>query len=861
MIKQFDLSALNRSSIPYPHKLNRIVDKKFRDTPDPEDDGKEVNRYVMSRIICSMLNDYSEEPDFVKEETNFTSLKGLSEEDWDDFKQAFMKRVSKNLGVTDLNLDKYTFAWTREEKREVKAFVDAVWRQISEEEPEEETSSKEDLDSEFKDLEDVDTGSSKEDDEDDDKKSDDKSKSKKEDDDDAEDEEEEEGDDESSSKSKKKDDEDDDDDDDDKDDEDEDEEDDSDDEDESTDEEDEEDEDDEKESKSKSKSKKDDDEDEDDDSEDEEEDDDSEDDDDKDEDDEESDSKSKSKKKEEDSDKEEDDDEDKSSKSKDEKSEEFLSELFGQTPADRLNKYREKLNRIRQAIHNGDNDTGCISYPLSSTNQWLYNPEDDTTPIKLPSPRVTLDYLNKVGRTIDMVVKFIHNSQRDSKNAASLRRVFESVILLKISAMFKGQVSFNGSSIRDTYLETYSKPVKWPNSEWYTCTLKYNVPSYVTDGYNLLDSAFIAFGAYALIQDRQLPMYNVIDALSVWYGKVVDGFIRIIRTLHKNTPVVHKDSPEADRLEQKIRATVIRNIREVEESQYPVAAWDSSAFTKDLRQLEMYRNYIRALDIPASNEGLGTGLLKVFIGVTDTFLKVGNTFKTNVFKFYKSLKRSEMRYYFESHTTMCLKVEGVPITTVSGLDVPIPSGMKGTYQNAVLSMEQVYGSLDMISFAQGTLASLIDLRRKLMRSEEYKNTMVPMENIMNQRAGSLPQMRLTLDKVFTNQKTPLTTNFMNVYKSMKEFKDVRVSLLDMEKYLADVNKMVNLVDDTNTVLADIISYLSEDSEVDKTMVASMINIVKFLANSYDLYGVTSTRQMAVEHNHIGSIGHIWSNIK
>lgn len=857
MIKQFDLSALGESSYYRPNRTHKIVtDKKFRNTPEPDDDGNEVNRYVLSRIICSMLNDYSEEPDFVKEDTNFTSLKGLDKEDWDDFKQAFVKRVSKNLGVTDLDLEKFTFAWTREDKREVKSFVDAVWNQISEEEPEDETSSKEDLDSEFKDLEDVDTGSSKEDDEDDDKKSDDKSKSKKEDDDGAEDEDDdddEEDVEESKSDSKKKDDSDD-----------EDEEDEEEDkkkskpkdkekdEDESEDEEDDESEDkdeddkksdkeDEEESKSKSKSKKDDEDEDDEDTEDED-------------DDEESDSESKSKKKDK-------DEEDKSSKSKNEKSEEFLSELFGQTPADRLNKYREKLNRIRQAIHNGDIKTGCISYPLSSTNQWLYNPEDDTTQIRLPSPRVTLDYLNKVGKTIDMVVKFIHDSQRDSKDAASLRRVFESVILFKISVMFKGQVNFNGSSIRDTYLETHSKPVKWPNSEWYTCTLKYNVPSYVMDGYNLLDSALVAFGAYALTQDRKLPMYNVIDALSVWYGKVVDGFIRIIRTLYENTPVVHKDSPEADRLEQKIRATVVRNIREVEESRYPVATWDSSAFTKDLRQLEMYRNYVRALNISASNEGLGTGLLKVFIGVTDTFLKVGNTFKTNVFKFYKSLKRSEMRYYFESHTTMCLKVEATPITSVSKLDVPIPSGMKGTYQNAVVSMEQTYESLDMLSFAQGTLASLIDLRRKLMRNEDYKTTMVPMENIMNQRATAIPQMRLALDKVFTSQKTPITTNFMNVYKSMKEFKDVRMSLLDMEKYLADVNKMVNLVDDTNTVLADITTYLSEDSEVDKTMVASMINIVKYLANSYDLYGVTTTRQMAVEHNHIGSIGQIWSNIR
>ena len=292
---------------------------------------------------------------------------------------------------------------------------------------------------------------------------------------------------------------------------------------------------------------------------------------------------------------------------------------------------------------------------------------------------------------------------------------------------------------------------------------------------------------------------------------------------------------------------------------YPITPWDSSAFQEELRQLRMIHNYLRNLD-SVSNEGVGTGLLKMFIAVTDTFLRVGNTFKTNVFKFYKSLKRSEMRYYFESHMTMCLKVESLPITDVSSIQIPIPSGMKGTYQNAILSMEQVYSVLDMESFAKGVLAAMIDLRRKLMRSEPYKDVLVPMENIMNQRVNSIKQLKGAMDKVFTSQKTPPDTKFIDVYKSMKEFKDVRVSLLDMEKYLADVNKMVNMVDDTNTVLADITSYLSEDSEVDKPMITSLINIVNYLATSYDVYGATTTHQMTVEHNHIGSIGRLWASM-
>lgn len=294
-------------------------------------------------------------------------------------------------------------------------------------------------------------------------------------------------------------------------------------------------------------------------------------------------------------------------------------------------------------------------------------------------------------------------------------------------------------------------------------------------------------------------------------------------------------------------------------SKYPFTPWNSDVLYQDLRKLEVYHNYIRTLDI-TSTEGIGTGLLKIFIGVTDVFLKIGNTFKTNIFKFYKDLKRSEMRYYYESHTTMCLKAESIPITRVTNLDIPIPSGMKGTYQNACMSLEQVYTVLDIQAYGQGVLAALIDFRRKLMRSEDYKSALVPMTNLVKQRETSLNTLKSSVDKVFTEQKTPMDVKFMSVYKTMKEFKDVRLSLLDMEKYLAATNGLVKMVDDIDTVLADITSYLTEDQEIDKALVTDMINIVKYMGVSFDIYGTTTTRQMAVEHNHIGAIGKVWSTI-
>ena len=321
-----------------------------------------------------------------------------------------------------------------------------------------------------------------------------------------------------------------------------------------------------------------------------------------------------------------------------------------------------------------------------------------------------------------------------------------------------------------------------------------------------------------------------------------------------------KEEDESEKDEDDEKSEKSEEILRTCASKYPIPSWNSNLFAKDLKQLDLYHNYLRHLDV-SSNEGIGTGLLKIFIGVTDVFLKIGNTFKTNIFKFYKDLKRSEMRYYYESHTTMCLKAESLPITQLTSIQVPIPSGMQGTYQNACMTLQQAYEMLDILSYGQGVLAALIDFRRKLTRSEDYKSTLIPMTNLVNQRGNSLNNLKSTVDKVFTQKNTPLEVKFTDVYKTMKEFKDTRLSLLDMETYLANTNRLVKLVDDIDTVLADITSYLTEDKEVDKALVNDMINIVRYMGVSFDIYGATSTKQMAVEHNHIGAIGRVWSTIK
>ena len=139
MISKFSLSALGTEGL-RPIRPTHLRNEK-ESSDEKEEDDKELNRYVISRLICKLLNDYSEGPDFVKEDHNFKTLESLTEDDWSDI----LKKIEKELKDkydTDIKID-VEYNWIKKDGREIKAFVDKVWDLVggedtSDDEPEDE---------------------------------------------------------------------------------------------------------------------------------------------------------------------------------------------------------------------------------------------------------------------------------------------------------------------------------------------------------------------------------------------------------------------------------------------------------------------------------------------------------------------------------------------------------------------------------------------------------------------------------------------------------------------------------------------------------------------------------------------------
>ena len=274
--------------------------------------------------------------------------------------------------------------------------------------------------------------------------------------------------------------------------------------------------------------------------------------------------------------------------------------------------------------------------------------------------------------------------------------------------------------------------------------------------------------------------------------------------------------------------------------------WDSKAFLDIQKKLD---TTLRMLDeYGVSEEGIGTGLLKVFIGVTDLFLKVGNTFKTNIFKFYKSLKRSELRFYWESHMLLCKTVEGQPITKFMNLQVPIPTGMVAGYSDTIDYIDNVFKTIDLKNYGEAIYKELLDIRRQMTRSQEtYKQGFKGTSDSAVLREQTVRKVIAEQAKYFVDRQVSLMP-FNKAFKSIQDLNSCRDKLLKMEKYLGQTDSMVKLVDDIDVLVGDITGYLSEDSEVDKVFISQLASTIRFLATAFDIYGTYAMRQMATEHN-------------
>lgn len=279
-----------------------------------------------------------------------------------------------------------------------------------------------------------------------------------------------------------------------------------------------------------------------------------------------------------------------------------------------------------------------------------------------------------------------------------------------------------------------------------------------------------------------------------------------------------------------------------------------------LAELEIYRSM---LGDGTGMEGLAGGMPKIIVGIIDVFLRIGNTFKTNIAKFHKKLKRSEIRYFTESNRMKVSKVEDTPYARFVKLQVDKPTGMSCTFKDAITNIEEIYKLAD----AHGTILPFMKTLESVesmldSNNNTINNTLSGLVRQADMKSKLLATAIKENRKLLDDKRSKTMYEFNQAYANMPEFVLVRSKLTDMEEQLSDTIKISDTLTSSDSQLTSLITYLEDNDNklITRQLVDNILKVVTIVGNNIDTHGRTAMQQMALEHNHILNINSMYKKI-
>ena len=248
-------------------------------------------------------------------------------------------------------------------------------------------------------------------------------------------------------------------------------------------------------------------------------------------------------------------------------------------------------------------------------------------------------------------------------------------------------------------------------------------------------------------------------------------------------------------------------------------------------------------------EDLSSVLKRILAGIFNTFFHVLNTAKTNIFRSYKNLKRTELVYYKESNLVSYGRILNRDLALLSGLDTPIPYKMGGTYLNAITKGTSFLEILGLADKVNAFLTYSESIRNEMLSSSMSENKIATLSVI----AGDLE--RLTKEfKAFDNcfkDKPVRFKKFIEVFPTKDEFVQCADKLLDATKYQYQVSSVHGKMEKIGENFSKIISIIDKSViTLTKEELMSLSKVTLFFAKIFDMYGVAIQDLTRLEHNYV-----------
>jgi len=264
--------------------------------------------------------------------------------------------------------------------------------------------------------------------------------------------------------------------------------------------------------------------------------------------------------------------------------------------------------------------------------------------------------------------------------------------------------------------------------------------------------------------------------------------------------------------------------------------------------LEHHYKFVSNYNFDVANESFSSVVTNMVVYIADCIIKLFNNFKTTIFKFYKTLKRTELRYYAESNALKLKQIFSVPYTDMADVEVDIPRGLVKPYKVVTNNLIEILTVLDMKNRSEGFLSKIMDLEQKVTTNSDLS---------MSKKLGSVEDISVIqktyneVTKCFSNSERALKKKFSKVFEDDNCFEDTYNLLLNSETFDYEVSTIHNNLEKCEKRILNVVDYIKKNkTELNKSDILDLSKSTMTLAKIFDMYGNCILNKQKVEHNFV-----------
>lgn len=262
------------------------------------------------------------------------------------------------------------------------------------------------------------------------------------------------------------------------------------------------------------------------------------------------------------------------------------------------------------------------------------------------------------------------------------------------------------------------------------------------------------------------------------------------------------------------------------------------------KKIKEYLYKVELTDNSGLENFVTDGIVRLFSGIANIVMHIANTFKTNIFKFYKNLKRTELRYFHESNVVSIRKILNFDYELLSQLQVPVPNELSTTYHNAVESGMNCLSVINMKERSAAFISLINNLKTSVLSGQNVEAMEVSHQTDLENIQKSFQRF----NSCFVGKKTD-TVDFTTAFPTMEEFKNTDALLMKSENYQYEVNKINNNLEECEDKMHEVLSFLNQGTgNISKQDLVVLSDTCMTLAKLFDLYGITIQDITRLEHN-------------